>query len=116
MYMKKRFMGAVLASMFIAGCLSYGIISYQPGTYEGAGMGFRGIVRVLVTVSENGIENIEIPANSEDAYAAAAMEELAELALEYGSADLDVISGATVSCAAFLNALEAALARAAPDK
>ena len=106
------FTAALLVIMILTGCLSYQTIAYNPGIYEGTGRGYRGNVRVQVTVSVNGIEDIEILENREDGYAVQAMEELQELALESGSADLDVVSGATVSCNAFLEALEDALGRA----
>jgi len=101
-----------ILTILIAGCLTYGKISLRPGIYEGESRGYRGQVRVMVSISENGMEDIEILENHEDIYAAEAMEELRELALESGSADLDTVSGATVSSAAFLKALENALAKA----
>ena len=100
-----------LVCFIAAGCLSYHNIFYEPGIYQGSSRGFRGIVRVQVIVSDAGIEDIEILENNEDAYALEAMEELRDLILETGSTDLDVISGATVSCNAFLDALEEALGK-----
>ena len=111
---------AVFLAVCVFGCLSYQTVFYEPGVYEGESRGFRGMVGVKVSLSENGLENIEITENNEDNYAAAAMEELRAFALESGSVDLDAVSidavnidavsGATVSCTAFLNALENALA------
>ena len=101
-----------LAILALAGCLSNGQVYYWPGEYEGAGRGYRGTIRVRVFLSQGGIEDIEILENREDSFALAALEELRELALEMNSADLDAISGATVSSRGFLSALEAALAKA----
>jgi len=105
-----------LTVLMVSGCLSYEIVSYRPGIYGGESRGFRGNVRVTVLVSENGIEDIEIEENGEDAWAAETMEELRELVLETGSTDnddvIDAVSGATVSGTAFLNAVENALSAA----
>ena len=104
----------ILGSLFFigiifAGCMSSTGVYYQPGIYEGTGRGYRGAIKVQVHLSEGGIEDIEILEHQEDIFAAAAMEELLELALEMNSPDLDAISGATVSSTGFLSALEAAL-------
>jgi len=104
------------ALCILAGCLSPGLvqgISYTPGLYEGTGKGYRGPVVVQVQVSRAGIEDISIIGHRETLFpGAAAMEELLELVLETGSTDLDAVSGATFSSRAFLEAVEAALAKA----
>ena len=102
----------ILAITIFMSCLSTASEYYKPGIYEAAGQGFRGTIRVRVHISEGGIENIEILENNENNHALEAIEELRDLALEYNSADLDAISGATVSSRGFLSALEAALSRA----
>jgi len=109
-----RFIRAILITFILVGCLSSAQVFYEPGVYEGTGQGYRGRIRVQVYLSENGLEDIEILELEEDSFAIDALEELRELALEMGSADLDAISGATVSSMAFLSALEAALNKASP--
>ena len=101
----------ILASFILIGCLSIANVQYEPGIYEGTGHGYRGIIRVLVNLSEGGIEDIEILESYENSFAMEAIEELRELALEMNSADLDVITGATVSSMGFLSALEEAMAK-----
>ena len=101
----------ILIILFLTGCLSFAKIYYEPGIYEGIGKGYRGIIKLQVSLSEGGIEDIEIVEQREDAFAVEALEELRELALEIGSSDLDAISGATVSSAGFISALEAALTK-----
>ena len=103
----------IMAGISITGCVSSATEYFIPGTYETTGQGYRGTIRIRVYISEGGIEDIDILPNNEDRHAVEAMEELRELALEMNSADLDAISGATVSSRAFLSALEAALAWAA---
>ncbi|MDR0452013.1 MAG: FMN-binding protein [Treponema sp.] len=86
---------------------------YIPGTYEGAAPGFRGQVRALVRVDENGIAEIGLSHGEDGEIGGAAMEELLELVLEENSTeDIDAVSGATESSLAFLAAVESALDRA----
>ena len=104
------------APILFPGCLGGGIVretGYIPGIYEGSGRGYRGPINVRLQISPAGIEDIIITSHSESAYpGAAAMEELLEMVLETGSADLDAISGATLSSRGFLDAVEEALGQA----
>ena len=84
---------------------------YEPGVYEGQGRGYNGIIRVRVTLSGAGMEDIEILENDEYDFAVSVMEELLELALEHNTSNLDAISGATISSDGFLSALDDALRR-----
>ena len=84
---------------------------YEGGVYEGEGRGFNGPIRIRLTLSRAGIEDIELLENDEYAFAVSAMEELLELALEYNTTNLDAISGATISSEGFLSALDDALQR-----
>ena len=108
---------SALFFLLIPGCLGSGFVreaGYVPGTYEGAGQGYRGPIHVEVEVSNAGIEDITITGHSEGAYpGGAAMEELLEAVLETGSTELDAVSGATFSSAGFLEAVEDALGKAA---
>ncbi|MDR0718226.1 MAG: FMN-binding protein [Treponema sp.] len=114
--MKKRraVFGLCAALVFITGCFSgpKAELRLRDGVYEGTGQGYRGKIRVRVLVREAGIEDVEILDNSEDeAVGGPALEELREIVLEYGSPDVDIVSGATVSSRGFLDALEDALNR-----
>jgi uncharacterized protein with FMN-binding domain len=63
-------------------------------------------------LDSGGIRGIEILEHRDDALVGgAAMEELAERTLSWGTTDLDLISGATESGAGFLAAVEDALAQ-----
>ena len=109
----------ILLSLF-AGCLGSGSIresgeegGLAPGMYEGIGRGYRGPIYVQVQITQTGIEDIIIAGHKESTYpGAAAMEELLELVLDYGSLDLDTVSGATFSSRGFLEAVEDALRKA----
>jgi fumarate reductase flavoprotein subunit len=60
---------------------------------------------------------MEILDHSEDeAIGGAALEELREKVLEYGSPGVDLVSGATVSSRGFLDALENALNKAMENR
>ncbi|MDR0313369.1 MAG: FMN-binding protein [Treponema sp.] len=102
---------AVLAllAFILAGCLSIAGVHYEPGVYQGVGQGYHGTIKLQIELSEGGIEDIEILEHGEDSFAIIALEELRELALEMNTADLDAISGATVSSKGFLSALEEAM-------
>jgi len=112
--------GAIFSAVVLisAGCLSSGTVreaGFEPGIYEGSGRGYRGLVYVLVQAGPAGIEDIVITEHREFAFPGlAAMEELLDAVLEFGSTDLDVISGATFSSRGFLEAVENALKRAMP--
>jgi uncharacterized protein with FMN-binding domain len=73
---------------------------------------------VRIRVDERRILEIEVLDHGEDPFTGApALESLAETALEENSADLDAVSGATLSSRGFLEAVEDALdqARRYPD-
>ena len=76
-------------------------------TFEGqSNDGFGGRVKVQITVDDNQITDIQIIEQSETVgIGVEAMNELVEQALETQSADLDIVSGATVSSNAFMEAL-----------
>ena len=118
MHMAKYMIAGILilsAVILLPGCLGSGAIqefSLTPGIYEGTGQGFRGPIHVQVEVSPAGIEGITIAEHSEGTSGSAAMEELLESVLEYGTTELDAISGATFSSMGFLEAVDDALGKA----
>lgn len=72
--------------------------------------GYGGRIVVEITVEDNEITDIQAIENSETAgIGDAAIDELIKKALDEQSADLDVVSGATVSSDAFMEALEKAM-------
>jgi uncharacterized protein with FMN-binding domain len=86
---------------------------YRDGVYEGTGQGLRGPVRIRIRLETGLVTELEILEHQEDEFGGGpAMEELAERVLEYNSADIDVISGATESSRGFLDAVEDALKQA----
>ena len=88
---------------------------YQPGTYTASAQGFGGAVDVTFTVGDNGgITNVEITGDSETPdVGGAAIPDLAAQLLEAQSAEIDGVSGASMTTGAVKEAAAAALAEAA---
>lgn len=105
-----------LSALILGGCLGSAFVieaGYSTGVFEGTGRGFRGPIAVQVQTSPAGIEDIVIISHREAPYpGGAALEELLELVMETGSADVDAVSGASISSRGFLEAVENALAKA----
>jgi len=80
------------------------------GVYEGAALGYRGIIRVRVGYENGAITDITVIESREDrAVGGAAMEELIDRVLLDNSTDVDAISGATETSKGFLAAVENAI-------
>ncbi|MDR0731475.1 MAG: FMN-binding protein, partial [Treponema sp.] len=81
--------------------------AYRDGLWQGNGRGYRGEIQVQVRTGSGLIQEIVITAHNEDLLTGGeALEELLELVLDYQSTGLDAVSGATVSSAGFLAAVE----------
>lgn len=98
----------VFITILIIGCTS---IKAESGTrYEGAALGYRGIIRVRVGLEKGTITEIAIVESHEDRYVGgAAIEELTDLVLMYNTTELDAVSGATETSMGFLEAIENAI-------
>ncbi|MEG0017002.1 MAG: FMN-binding protein, partial [Gordonibacter sp.] len=89
--------------------------SYEttPNQYLGKGAGIGGDIVVRVTVNGGKIDNIEVLDHSETPdRGGKALELLQQKALDAQSAQIDVVSGATVTSDAFKAAVEEALSQA----
>ena len=103
----------VLALLFIiSGCL---ISPVWPGggeegeILEGTGMGYRGPIYVRLRVKDGSITEIDVDSMEDRFVGGAAIEELIDLVIEYNSADVDAVSGATETSKGFLLAVENAI-------
>jgi fumarate reductase flavoprotein subunit len=102
----------ILSALIAVGCTS---LKAEPemgdGTvYEGAAMGYRGIIRVRVGLDQGTITEITVVESYEDRNVGeAAIEELTDLVLMYNTTELDAISGATETSRGFLEAIERAI-------
>ncbi|MGI6152083.1 MAG: FAD-dependent oxidoreductase [Christensenellales bacterium] len=86
---------------------------YTPGSYTGKARGFGGEVTVEVTVDANAITNVLVIGDSETAgVGTLAIEQMPDAILAAQSAQVDSVTGATITSAAIIEALEKALAAA----
>lgn len=91
---------------------------YTDGTYEGTAEGHNGPLTVEVTVEEGEISNVEVTEHSETEGASdPAIEDVPAAIIEKNRADVeyDVVSGATVTSEAIMEAVDDALADASED-
>ncbi len=85
---------------------------YTPGTYTGEGTGFGGTVKVTITVDANKITDVKVEGDSETpTVGGAALEDLAAQIKEKG-AEIDGVSGATLTSNGAKEAAAAAIAQA----
>jgi uncharacterized protein with FMN-binding domain len=97
-----------LAAAFILGCAS--LKTGNGVFFEGAAMGYRGMIHVRVGMGNGAITEITVIESSEDpAIGGAAIEELTDLALMYNTTEIDAVSGATETSRGFLEAVENAI-------
>ena len=90
--------------------------AYVPGTYSASSAGFHSDVTVTVTVDETSITEVTLDVSGEtEGIGAAAGDALAGQILEAQSAEIDGVSGATVTSSAAKVALTACLAEAAGE-
>jgi len=107
----------ILFAAIVSGCVGFKQSMVLPvqiglgdGVYEGSAMGYRGPIYVQVRLSAGSIIEINIVDSSEDRFVGGnAMEELADIVIEYNSTDVDAISGATATSKGFLEAVNNAI-------
>ena len=86
---------------------------YIPGTYEGTAEGISSTVKVTMTFSENAVTDVVVDTSGETAsYGAAAADELREQLLAAGSAEIDGVSGSTITSDAVMKAAKSCYAQA----
>lgn len=87
---------------------------YRDGTYEGSAFGFGDVIRVSVTIRDGKMTDIAVlDASGEDKpYYKQALPLLDEM-LEIQSAEVDTVSGATLTAEGLIGAVEDALGKAA---
>ena len=87
--------------------------AYIPGTYEGTAQGISSTVKVTMTFSETAVTDVVVDTSGETAsYGAAAAEELQKQLLEAGSAEIDGVSGSTITSDAVMKAAQSCYAQA----
>ena len=87
--------------------------TYIPGTYEGTAEGISSTVKVTMTFSDSAVTDVVVDTSGETAsYGAAAAEELQKQLLAAGSADIDGVSGSTVTSQAVMKAAKSCISQA----
>lgn len=112
----RKIISLLLALSMLLGMTAWGAAeaSYAPGSYTATAAGFGGEVTVTVTVDESAILDVAVEGPGETAtIGGKAIEALPATILGANSADVEAISGATVTSNAVISALRAALAQAA---
>ena len=98
----------VLAAVIILGCAS--LKTGNVRFFEGAAMGYRGMIHVRVGMENGAITEIAVIESNEDpAIGGAAIEELTDLVLMYNTTEVDAVSGATETSRGFLKGVENAI-------
>lgn len=105
----KYFLVFALLMALLGGCLSQQ--KNEAGAFcEGEAMGYRGQIKVRVSVDNGIITGIAVVESREDhAVGGAAIDELTDLILAYNSTEVDAVSGATETSKGFLAAVEHAI-------
>ena len=86
---------------------------YIPGTYEGTAEGISSTVKVTMTFSDSAVTDVVVDTSGETAsFGAAAADELREQLLAAGSAEIDGVSGSTVTSDAVMKAAKSCFAQA----
>ena len=99
-----------LMAVSLFGCQSKTAAIYTAGTYTGEADGFGGKVKVTITTDTSKITDVQIEgADETPSVGGAALEELTSQITKAQSAEIDGVSGATVTSTAVKEALAKAL-------
>ena len=86
---------------------------YIPGTYEGTAEGISSTVKVTMTFSDSAVTDVVVDTSGETAsFGAAATDELREQLMAAGSAEIDGVSGSTITSDAVMKAAKSCYAQA----
>ncbi len=109
-------LGSALMLFSLTSCSKGSGVTYTPGVYEGTGKGNNGDVTVKVTVTKNKITAVDVTQHSETpGLSDKPIAEIPAAIVKEQSLDVDVISGASHTSKAILEATEAALVKAGAD-
>lgn len=119
----KRLIALLLCGlMMLTGCSNQPassndpVTKMTPGTYTSVGTGFKGEIKVDVTVTEDEITDITVVEHKEtNGIGSEALPILVANTLKYQTIGVDTVAGATVTSAGFKTAVKAALTEAGAD-
>ena len=87
--------------------------TYLPGTYEGTAEGISSTVKVTMTFTDSAVTDVVVDTSGETAsYGAAAADQLREQLMAAGSAEIDGVSGSTITSDAVMKAAKSCYAQA----
>lgn len=87
--------------------------TYIPGTYEGTAEGISSTVKVTMTFSDSAVTDVVVDTSGETAsYGAAAADQLREQLMAAGFAEIDGVSGSTITSDAVMKAAKSCYAQA----
>ena len=87
--------------------------TYIPGTYEGTAEGISSTVKVTMTFSDSAVTDVVVDTSGETAsYGAAAADQLREQLMAAGSAEIDGVSGSSITSDAVMKAAKSCYAQA----
>ncbi len=106
MKIKKKLIALSVLVVLLSGCSKI-----PEGNYEGSAEGYGGPVSLKATIDKDGrLSNVEITAQSEtEGLGTTALDKLVAQSIGSLPKDVDMIAGATLTSAAYLNALNTAL-------
>lgn len=81
----------------------------RDGTFEGIGEGCRGMIKLAIDVKDQVIESIKVISQSESIFAQESIDEMIAVILKKQTADVDAISGATLTTAGVIAAAKMAI-------
>jgi len=106
------FIGLLLVSALVWS-MSTNVVAMQDGLYAGVAQGFGGDLVVDVTIADGKISEVAVRPHQETPMVAGpAIEKLTASVVDAQSAEIDTVSGATVTSNAFIAAVEQALQKA----
>ena len=110
----KRICTCILVILALSGLMEAACAEgFAPGTYTGSAMGFGGPIELQVEVSAEEIVSVHVGANNETlGIGSRAVESLPAAMVEQQTADVEAVSGATVTSKALVFAANYALALA----
>lgn len=86
--------------------------TYKDGVYYGSGMGFRGMIKVKVTIRKGKIADIDVVSSPDDAAYFNRAKKLLSSIISRQTTNVDTVSGATYSSVGLIKAVRDALSKA----
>ncbi len=99
-----------LLALIVIGCATGSL--YNPGAYTGTGQGHGGVIEVLVQVTNESIESIEVVQSSESDFTKSPINTIIEQAIATNGGTIDAVAGATKTSSGLITAIQSALVQA----